>query len=198
MPLELSCPYCSKAMKLADSAAGLTVKCPRCGNRLKVAVGQAGFTSTEEVFTVVEDSPCPCCHGLLALGSTVCSHCGYDTETRKRPKVHHRSDDEIEIVGSQFLGTYTEFVFRRDPFEGWLMFIDAREASLSVWYARLVLREYKEAWVNYFQISADSGSMNLDLIDREDGQRRVYSGDSSAMEWLIERLRTAGLEIKRL
>jgi phage FluMu protein Com len=198
MALELSCPYCSKAMKLADSAAGLTVKCPRCGNRLKVAVDQEGTTSFEEGYMVVEETPCPCCRGALPLGAGVCAHCGYDLETRKRPVTYHEANDEVEVVGSKFLGTYTEFVFRHDAFEGWLLFIDSRESSLSTWFAKLVLRECAEAWINYFQVSADSGSMNLDVIDRSSHRRRVYSGDSSAMEWLINRLRKSGLEIKRV
>src|SRR5579864_9045485 len=131
MPLELSCPYCSKAMKLADSAAGLIVKCPRCKNRLKVAVDQDGVTNLEEGFQVVEEAACPCCRSALAIGATVCSRCGYDVETRQRPVMQRRSGDEVEIIGSQFLGTYTEFTFRQDPFEGWVLFIDSRELTLS-------------------------------------------------------------------
>jgi hypothetical protein len=198
MPLELSCPYCSKAMKLADSAAGLIVKCPRCKNRLKVDPGQSGSSGFEESFQVVEDWACPCCKAALALGAIVCVRCGYDFETRQRPEMQRRSDDAFEIVGSQFLGTYTEFIVRRDAFEGWLLFVDSREHSVSTGYAKFVLSEYEQAWVNYFQVSPDSGSMNLDLIDREGLSYRVFSGDSSAMEWLIGHLRDAGIDIKRI
>ena len=198
MPLELSCPYCAKAMKLADSTAGLVVICPRCKNRLKVGAGQPEHSGHEEGFQVVEDSSCPCCHSPFAIGATVCGKCGYDLETRQRPMIQPRTGDEVQIVGSQFLGTYTEFLFRRDPFEGYVLFVDTREASLSTGYSKLVLSEFRQALINHFQISEDSGSMNLDLIDQAGDLHRVYAGDSSPMEWLIERFQLAGLEVKRV
>ncbi len=198
MPLEISCPYCSKPMKLADSAAGLTIKCPRCNNRLRVGLDMEASTSSEPVFQVVEESSCPCCGGELALGAAVCMRCGYDMETRQRPILQRWNGDEIETIGSPVFGVYTEFVFRHDPFEGWVLFIDSRESTRSTGYVKLVLSEYVQAWINYFQVSADSGSMNLDMIDREGFCQRVYAGDAGAMEWLIDRFRKAGLEVKRV
>ncbi len=198
MPLEILCPFCSKSMKLADSAAGLTVKCPRCKNRLKVGINQEPSPASVESFQVVEETSCPCCQSLLGIDDEVCNRCGYDLQTRQRPVVPRRSGDEIETIGSPVLGIYTEFVFRHDPFEGWVLFIDSRESALSTGYVKLVLSEYMQAWINYFQISIDSGSMYLDMIDREGFRHRVYAGDAGVMEWLILRFQRAGVEVKRI
>src|ERR1043166_3425778 len=70
-------------------------------------------------FRLEEDaSNCPCCQADMAAGAVLCLQCGYDAQTGKRPAPAYRTHDEVEEIGSRALGSFTEYIFRRDPNDG--------------------------------------------------------------------------------
>lgn len=105
MPIEFSCPFCSKVLKTAEEKAGMSAKCPGCGQVL-VVPGLPGYssappppagdpTTVQPRDTGFADVPpeygrpapaggpvpeatraCPMCGGQIRPEARVCRHCG--------------------------------------------------------------------------------------------------------------------------
>ncbi len=55
MPIELTCTYCSRALRVGDETAGKQIKCPQCANVLSVPFGSHASGSSQQWRVLTED-----------------------------------------------------------------------------------------------------------------------------------------------
>ncbi|MFK8110673.1 MAG: hypothetical protein AB8B91_00640 [Rubripirellula sp.] len=118
MPIRISCP-CGKALNVADTMAGKTVKCPGCGKPITVpgagspakaqqaparpaapvqsaaASGRMNDLFDEEGFSAQIEAVCPACRTEMSGNAVFCTKCGYHKETGERLESHRTAGVDI-------------------------------------------------------------------------------------------------------
>jgi uncharacterized RDD family membrane protein YckC/predicted RNA-binding Zn-ribbon protein involved in translation (DUF1610 family) len=132
MSILVSCPACSKQLKVRDEAAGKRVKCPECGGVIEIpvpadvmdaeaaddhpfAIGQtssAGDVSSDG--GKYDRKPCPACGEMIVKSAAKCRFCGeiFDPDFKTRSKSNRRSssrddfedDDDVDRYPTADLG----------------------------------------------------------------------------------------------
>jgi predicted RNA-binding Zn-ribbon protein involved in translation (DUF1610 family) len=55
--IRFKCPYCGKALKVADTDAGKKGKCPGCGKRMRIPQTEASDTEISTILDMLGDGP---------------------------------------------------------------------------------------------------------------------------------------------
>ena len=195
MPIEITCPNCSRKLRLRDDKAGRQIKCPGCGKALPVPAADAD----EEAYDLAEAVTCPSCRRGLARGAVVCVECGYDFRTRRKLRTTYSGGGFSRDFGLTWLGSFHRYTFSRFRDGGWLLSVSRRLFFLPLGTHEYDLRKYDSAVTDYTD-GGDSGDIYTLALQGKRGRRvTIYSGGSQEMmSWLVDSLQeTAGLSVER-
>lgn len=92
---HIHCEICDTKLRVNEDSRGLAVRCPHCEHVQHVPTlneesmadtavenpTSADFADNLSELTDDEDTPCPVCQTNIPASQTVCSNCGFNTET---------------------------------------------------------------------------------------------------------------------
>jgi hypothetical protein len=199
MSIEITCPNCSRKLRVRDDKAGRQIKCPGCGDAIPVPAADA----EEGAYDLAEAVTCPSCRRGLAKGAVVCVECGYDFRTRRKHRTTYSGGGFSRDFGLTWLGSFHRYTFDRARDGGWLLSVSRRLFFLPLGTRQYDLRQYQSAVTDY----TDGGDFYRDgadiyclALESKRGRRvTIYrGGNEEMMSWLIESLQeTAGLSVQR-
>lgn len=94
MSITLSCPHCSRAVQIPDTAAGKNARCPFCRAVFPTPVRAVPFQPIPVPVLPVEKTHCSYCREQVQPDARVCPHCREVLDNRLRER-RKREQEEL-------------------------------------------------------------------------------------------------------